>query len=170
MPQDVSAQDAIIRAKAQAEQNSNMMWVHREMTLERFIQLADKQDMCCNLLDVLNSQPDLPIFLRPLLDNMSAKSVIMNESYIPNVGANKRKAFYGVQTIQGDSERLQGWDLLTRGGFLTYLHHDAARLCTYVTVKSGMKIWGYIDTPGSSNGKQEELFKAWDKLFINFSK
>lgn len=89
----------------------------------------------------------------------------MNDCYVPKTGSNRLKEFYGVQAMMGDTERLRGWDLLTHGGFLTYPHHDAAGLCTYVTVQCGTKLWGYFDTPGSSTASRDNLFNAWDDIF-----
>jgi hypothetical protein len=40
-----------------------------------------------------------------------------------------------------DMWRKQNWEILTHGGFVTFPHHDAAGLCTYVYVESGAKLW-----------------------------
>ncbi|KAI6139410.1 hypothetical protein BKA82DRAFT_4020172 [Pisolithus tinctorius] len=69
-----------------------------------------------NLLDFLNTQPEVPIFLR---------------------------------------------------GFITYPHHNVAGLCTYITIQSGSKVWGYFNTPGSQDVSRENLFKAWDDIFAD---
>ncbi|KAG6369562.1 hypothetical protein JVT61DRAFT_14270 [Boletus reticuloceps] len=90
----------------------------------------------------------------------------MNKYHLPRTGKNKGKTYYGVQFISGDSERVRGWDLLTHGGFLTYPHHDASGLCTYITVRSGTKIWGYLDTPTQTSGTASALFSEWDTLFL----
>lgn len=37
---------------------------------------------------------------------------------------------------------LNEWKLLTSAGFFTFPHHDAGGLATYVSIKTGMKIWG----------------------------
>lgn len=106
---------------------------------------------------------------RPLSDNVNARSILMNDCYIPRTGANADKSFLGVQAPHGDAERLRGWDLITHGGFLTYPHHDAAGLCTYVTCRSGTKIWGYIDPPSNWGMKRNDLFRMWDALFDKFA-
>jgi hypothetical protein len=38
--------------------------MHREMTMEEFLTLADDEGECLNLLDLPNYQPDVPIFVR----------------------------------------------------------------------------------------------------------
>ena len=90
----------------------------------------------------------------------------MNDVHLLKTGANKGKRFYGVQTVSGDSERVRGWDLMTHGGFITYPHHDACGLCTYVTPRSGSKIWVYLDTMNSSSANRTSLFKDWDDIFM----
>lgn len=54
---------------------------------------------------------------------------------------------------------LNEWKLLTSAGFFTFPHHDAGGLATYVSVKSGMKIWGIfrpkIDTEATTDPRAE---------------
>ncbi|KIO10316.1 hypothetical protein M404DRAFT_7532 [Pisolithus tinctorius Marx 270] len=92
-------------------------------------------------------------------------STNVNEVYLGKTGKNQHKEYYGQQTMHGDAEKLHGWDLLTNGGILMYPHHDADGLSTYVTVRSGSKIWCFINSPGSSQLPKEQLFKAWDGIF-----
>lgn len=89
----------------------------------------------------------------------------MNDVHLPKTGDNSAKAYYGVQGILGDTERVRGWDLITHGGFLTYGHHDACGLCTYTTPRSGSKIWVYLGTLDEDEKDLESLFEAWDRLF-----
>lgn len=90
----------------------------------------------------------------------------MNDCYLPRTGRDAAKNLIGVQAVSGDSEKIRGWDLMTHGGFLTYPHHDARGMATYVTVRSGKKIWGYLDTVGSASASRESLFAEWDKIFV----
>lgn len=106
---------------------------------------------------------------RSISDNVNARSATMNMVHLPKTGNNTEKKYYGVQFISGDTERVRGWDLLTHGGFLTYPHHDASGNCTYVTVRSGSKIWAYIDTPGKTQQPSKQVFKKWDALFAGTS-
>ena len=78
---------------------------------------------------------------------------------------NKGKDLNGVQFVSGDTERVHGWDIMTHGGFLTYLHHDACGLCTYVTVWSATKIWAYVDTPMKSSKGSKAVYETWDLIF-----
>ena len=91
----------------------------------------------------------------------------MNDCYLEAAGKNGGKEFIGPQLMLHDSWRMAGWDLLTHGGFLTYPHHDASGLCTYVTIRSGSKIWCYLDVPGSASMSRDALFRAWDGLFAD---
>ena len=86
----------------------------------------------------------------------------MNETFLQKKG---KRNFVGVQTVSTDVDRVRGWDLLTHGGFVTYPHHDASGLATFVNVRSGSKIWAYIDTPGSSQKTLEEIAPMWDEIF-----
>ena len=101
------------------------------------------------------------------MDNVNSVSIKGNNCYLPWMEWNATKAFFRTQTMLGDSEKLCGWDLLTHGGFLTYPHHNAAGLCTYVTMQSGSKIWGYLDTPNSHNVDEETLFRDLNNIFHN---
>ncbi|KAI6155869.1 hypothetical protein BKA82DRAFT_4349113 [Pisolithus tinctorius] len=166
--QEVVVQDALKRAEQQeAKGGPDMSKVFEVLSGVKFIELADDENTCMNLLDFPNTQPEVPIFLRQLSDNVNAKTMTMNDVHLPHSGKNVGKSYYGVQAVLGDVERLRGWDLLTHGGFVTYPHHDAAGLCTYITVQSGSKIWGYFDTPGSQDASRENLFKAWDDIFAD---
>ncbi|KAI5984120.1 hypothetical protein F5J12DRAFT_899406 [Pisolithus orientalis] len=166
--QEVVVQDALKHAEQQeAKGGPDMSKVFEVLSRVKFIELADDENTCMNLLDFPNTQPEVPIFLRQLSDNVNAKTMTMNDVYLPHSGKNAGKSYYGVQVVLGDVKRLRGWDLLTHGGFVTYPHHDAAGLCTYITVQSGSKIWGYFDTPGSQDARRENLFKAWDDIFAD---
>jgi len=90
----------------------------------------------------------------------------MNECHLPQTGKNKGRSLVGIQVISGDWEKARGWDLLTHGGFLTYPHHDARGLCTYVTPRSGTKIWAYVDTQGGSTADRKSLFKMFDRMSL----
>lgn len=89
----------------------------------------------------------------------------MNAVHLAKTGDNSGKEYAGVQVILADTERVRGWDLMTHGGFLTYAHHDACGFSTYTTVRSGSKIWVYVDTPGAADADRTSLFQQWDSLF-----
>ncbi|KAG6369558.1 hypothetical protein JVT61DRAFT_14261 [Boletus reticuloceps] len=129
--------------------------------MEEFLTLADDEAECLNLLDLPNYQPEVPIFVRPMSDNVNAKAATMNVNHLPKTGKNKDKEYYGVQTVRG-------WDLMTHGGFVTYPHHDASGLCTYMNVRSGTRIWAYIDTATDTpkGTGTSALFSEWDTLFL----
>lgn len=74
--------------------------------------------------------------------------------------------YVGPRYMNFDMWRLQGWELHTHGGFLTYPHHDAAGLCTYVYPRSGAKIWMFIRPYLANYSSHEQLFQDQDKLGI----
>lgn len=53
-----------MRGDAQRQPEGDPSKVHRYMSLKTFIDLANDANECCNLLDLPNLQPDVPIFLR----------------------------------------------------------------------------------------------------------
>jgi hypothetical protein len=66
--------------------------------------------------------------------------------------------------------RQQFWELHTHGGFVTYPHHDAAGLCTYVYPRSGAKLWTVITPHLKDYSDRKALFEDMDKLgfYSNF--
>lgn len=46
------------------KETGNLTKVNSMMSLERFICLADMENTCCNLLDLPNTQPNYPVFIR----------------------------------------------------------------------------------------------------------
>ncbi|KAG9311146.1 hypothetical protein JVU11DRAFT_8209 [Chiua virens] len=166
--QDVDIQNAVLREKeARKGDKGDGTNVHESMTIKRFIELADDPKKCLNLLDLPNIQPDVPIFVRTISDNVSARSATMNATHLAKTGENKSKKYFGVQTISGDSERVRGWDIMTHGGFLTHAHVDTCGLCTYITVRSGSKIWIYADADKDDKvTTRKGLFARWDRLLV----
>lgn len=114
--------------------------------------------VCSPTVQILNH------VLRSLSDNVNANSATMNNCHLPREEPNDGKPFFGAKVITGDTELVRGWDLLTHGGFLTYPHHDPCGLATYVTLRSGTKIWGFLDTVGSSSTSRESLLADWDNM------
>ena len=49
--------------------------------------------------------------------------------------------------------------------YLSYC--QSARVRSYVTIRSGSKIWCYLDVPGSASMSRDALFRAWDGLFAD---
>jgi hypothetical protein len=69
----------------------------------------------------------------------------------------------------------QNWELHTHGSFLSYPHHDAAGLCTYVYVKLGAKLWALFcpkitcETPrwqGDHQEIEEEMRSNCKPLYV----
>jgi hypothetical protein len=61
--------------------------------------------------------------------------------------------------------RAQGWDIITHGGFLTYTHHDASGLATYLYPRSGAKLWGLVRIKNDALPKtREALFEYYERI------
>jgi hypothetical protein len=72
------------------------------------------------------------------------------------------KSHQGPQVILYDMWRGQGWDIITHGGFLTYPHHNVSGAVTFITPRSGAKMWGIIKV------KEEHSPDNWVDLFEEF--
>lgn len=70
----------------------------------------------------------------------------------------------GPQAILFDCWRLKSWHLITHGGFFSHRHHDAGGLCTWMTIRSGLKIWGYLNVRVGSSVKQRNFITAKHNL------
>lgn len=61
--------------------------------------------------------------------------------------------------------RAHGWQLLTHGGYVTYIHHDTSGLITVIFPWSGAKIWGYFYVKKDHIPEtRKKLFKIFDLL------
>lgn len=70
-----------------------------------------------------------------------------------------------MQVIHFDNWIGKGWDVMTHGLFLTYPHHEGGGLLTFSYLRSGAKVWGYIDLDGIDHGNQAAVLKAWGKYY-----
>lgn len=86
----------------------------------------------------------------------------MNNTHLLKTGDNSAKTYFSLQVTFGGSERVCDWDLLIYGGFLTVACHDAWGLCIHIAVRSGSKVWVYVDTLGEARANKKSMFKAWD--------
>jgi hypothetical protein len=75
------------------------------------------------------------------------------------------KSQQGPQVILYDMWCGQGWDIITHGGFLTYFHHDVSGAVTFVTPRSGEKMWGIIKVRNDcSPDNRVDLFEEFDGI------
>lgn len=56
---------------------------------------------------------------------------------------------------------------MTHGLFLTYPHHDAAGQLTFSYVRSGAKVWGYIDLEAVDHCDQAAVLKSWSDYYMD---
>jgi hypothetical protein len=71
----------------------------------------------------------------------------------------------GPKVILYDVWCAQGWDIMSHGGFLTYVHHNASGFATYIFPRSGSKIWGFVRVRSDISPKmRQELFKKFDNI------
>ena len=71
--------------------------------------------------------------------------------------------FNGPKVILYDFIRSKTWDHLTHGGFVTYVHHDADGQLTWVTCRSGAKLWFLLIPKKDKEGKRKSI-KDWYQL------
>lgn len=71
----------------------------------------------------------------------------------------------GPQLMHFDNWRSGSWDVFTHGGFMTYPHNDAAGMMTFSYVRTGAKLWGYLDIDGTDHGNQAAVLKGWNDYY-----
>lgn len=59
---------------------------------------------------------------------------------------------------------LNEWKLLSSAGFVTFPHHDAGGLATYVTMRTGMKIWGIFRLKADCKESSDSPFYTQSRL------
>jgi len=102
------------------------------------------------------------------MDDDLAIQATSRESYISKQKSSRKsfaQAQEGMQVIHFDNLKSKGWDVMTHGLFLTYPHHEAAGLLTFSYVRSGTKVWGYIDLKGVDHTDQASVLKAWGEYY-----
>lgn len=124
--------------------------IAQRSTLGEFVAKADDPDTCGNLLDLpIFSPGEVPWFISAISDDRFSWSMTKDRGYS---AVNNHT---GPQDMTHDVWRMLNWILLTMGGFVTYPHHDAEGLATYVGVRDGAKIWT-IYAPQEDNMTREE--------------
>lgn len=91
-----------------------------------------------------------------------------NECHISSDGKGtgaKASGLLGPQTMHFDSWRSGGWDVMTHAGFLTYPHHDAGGLLTFSYVRTGAKLWGYVQLDDVDNEDQGMVITRWTDYY-----
>lgn len=106
-----------------------------------------------------------------LADDVTSFYITRHDHYVNpkskshHPSANVNPEILGPKVILYDFWRSQGWDILTHGGFVTYIHHDASGLATYVYPRSGAKIWGFVHVKTDISPKtRPELFTMFDNM------
>lgn len=58
-----------------------------------------------------------------------------------------------------------GWDIITHAGFLTYFHHDMSGSVTFLTPRSGEKIWAIVKVKSDyAPDNRIDLFEEFDAI------
>jgi len=74
----------------------------------------------------------------------------------------------GPKVILYDMWRANGWDIITQGGFVTGIHHDASGFITCLYPRSGAKIWAYFYIKDEFlPKKRQDLFELYDDIFVD---
>jgi len=157
------------------------------MDLTEFVLDAHDTKSCGNVLDLQRLQQDTLQWLecvkqcirhRFVIDTLS-NSVLsddVNSLYITrrdhyaNIKTNiptgaLDRSQQGPQVILYDMWRGQEWDIITHAGFLTYFHHNVSGAVTFVTPRSGKKMWGIIKVKEKhSPDTRVDLFEEFDSI------
>jgi len=101
------------------------------------------------------------------MDDDLAIQATSHEAYVvrPKSKQPAERARRGIQAMHFDTWISRGWDVMTHGLFLTYPHHDASGLLTFSYVRSGVKIWCYIDLEDIDQSDQAAVLKAWTEYY-----
>ncbi|THH16202.1 hypothetical protein EW146_g4404 [Bondarzewia mesenterica] len=143
LSQQVDWQDAHLREKARQQisqglddEDSDAIDISRTTTLGEFVKLADDPLTCGNLLDVPTFSPsEVPWFIGALSDDRFSWTVTKD------AGFSSQKQHIGPANVPCDAWRMLNWVLVTMGGYVTFPHHDAEGLATFIGVRDGAKIW-----------------------------
>ena len=157
------------------------------MDLTEFILDAHDTKSCGNVLDLQRLRQDTPQWIEcvkrcsphrrviytlsnsVLSDDVNSLYITRRDHYA-NIKKNTptgalNKSQQGPQVILYDMWRGQGWDIVTHGGFLTYFHHDVSGAVTFVTPRSGEKMWGIIKVKDKHNpDNRVDLFEEFDSI------
>lgn len=70
------------------------------------------------------------------------------------------------ETIAMDQLKLGQWILITHGGFITHIHHDAAGLATWICVQGGgLKIWAIVVPKVTATHRtRENIFALFEEV------
>ncbi|KAF9461597.1 hypothetical protein BDZ94DRAFT_1237583 [Collybia nuda] len=60
----------------------------------------------------------------------------------------------------------ENWDLIHGAGAHTMEHHDAEGLCTFIYMKTGVKMWGIVRPDGFSEAETEQALKELNERFV----
>jgi hypothetical protein len=157
------------------------------MGLTEFVLNAHDTKSCGNVLDLQRLRQDAPQWVEcveqyclhsciiyilsdsVLSDDVNALYITRRDHYA-NIKNNTPtgaldKTHQGPQVILYDMWRGLGWDIITHGGFLTYFHHDVSGAVTFITPRSGEKIWGIIKVKEEhSPDNRVDLFEEFDSI------
>ncbi|KAJ8690928.1 hypothetical protein PTI98_010546 [Pleurotus ostreatus] len=126
--------------------------IHRIGKLKDFVASLESPTTCGNLLDCVSFNDEIPFFVRRIRDHMQSLEATEKRNYANSKSSGRATGKASLPKaeaaspgdISWDMLALNEWKLVTSAGFLTHPHHDAGGLSTWVTMKSGMKIWGIL--------------------------
>lgn len=102
------------------------------------------------------------------MDDIAALMATTTQCYVTSGGASTKgvqSGLIGPQTMHYDTWRSLGWDVITHGCFLTYPHHDAGGQMTYSYIRTGAKLWGYLDLATTKDEDQKAIIKGWSDYY-----
>ncbi|KAI6001233.1 hypothetical protein EDD15DRAFT_2230494 [Pisolithus albus] len=170
LSQTIKWQDAKERAKLFNTPPSARSYSKQiiEGSLGQFMLAAADPERCLNCLDLPSLVPDIPPFLRGILDDRMALMAFGTEPYVTEKGEatkGNRSGLNDLQLMNFDAWRSRAWDVMTHGGFLTYPHRDATGFLTYSYVQTGAKIWAYIHLDEVDELDSHDVATKWNAYY-----
>ncbi|KAI6115492.1 hypothetical protein EDD16DRAFT_1708643 [Pisolithus croceorrhizus] len=139
-----------------------------EGSLHQFMLALVDQKSCWNCLDLPSLIPEIPPFLRGILDDRMAMMTTRTEAYVTAKGEATKgdcSGLNGLQLMHFDAWRSCAWDIMTHGGFLTYPHHDATGFLTYSYIQTGAKLWAYIHLDDVDEFDSDDVAAKWNAYY-----
>ncbi|KAI6117769.1 hypothetical protein EV401DRAFT_2072319 [Pisolithus croceorrhizus] len=170
LSQTIKWQDASEQAKLFKMPPSARSYVNQiiEGSLHRFVLASVDPKSCWNCLDLPSLIPDIPPFLRGILDDRMAMMTTGTEAYVTAKGQATKgdcSGLNGLQLMHFDAWRSCAWDVMTHGGFLTYPHHDATGFLTYSYIRTGAKLWAYIHLDDVNEFDSNDVAAKWNAYY-----
>ena len=80
----------------------------------------------------------------------------------------KPSGLVSPQLMHYNNCRSSGWDVIMHASFLTYPHHDAGGQLTFSYIRTGAKVWGYLQLADVDKNDQEAVIQGSMEYVLPF--